>query len=144
MKNSTMKKIIKILFTIMQILILIAPLLLQYLSDKKMGVKRYLVFKKAMFSKGIYTSDMIFALKIMLILGSIICIVLLLIYYLKKRSNTCVKPLFIVTFINIVADAFVFSKGFEKLLAYHFFLIAISVIIILQYFKIALCNKILR
>jgi uncharacterized membrane protein len=97
-----------------------------------------------MFSKGIYTSDMIFALKIILILGSIICIVLLLIYYLKKRSNTCVKPLFIVTFINIAADAFVFSKGFEKLLAYHFFLIAISVIIILQYLKIALCNKIFR
>jgi len=87
MKNSTIKKIINILFTIMQALILIAPLLLQYLSDKKMGVKRYLVFKKVMFSKGIYTANMIFALKIMLILGSVICIVLLLIYYLKKKHN---------------------------------------------------------
>jgi len=141
MKNSTIKKIIKILFTIMQALILIAPLLLQYLSNKKMGVKRYLVFKNAMFSKGAYTTHMIFALKTILILGSVICIVLLIRYYLKKKSDSCVRSLFMATLINITANFFVFLKGFEKLLGYHFFLIAIFIIIVIQYLKIALCNK---
>jgi hypothetical protein len=141
MKNTVIKKITKIIITIVQVLILVAPLLLQYLSDKKMGVKRYLVFKKTMFSKEIFTSNIILAFKIMLILGSIICIFLLLNYFLKKINNTSVKSLLKVTLLNMAAAFCVFSKNFEELLAYHFFLVAIFVIIVLQYIKAVLDYK---
>ncbi|MFL0245661.1 hypothetical protein [Candidatus Clostridium stratigraminis] len=81
-------KIIKGLITILQLLTLSIPIVLQYLSDKKMGVERYLVFKKAMLSKSI--------------------------------------PV---------------PKPFEDLVTYHFFLIAIIIIVILQLVKVVLDRR---
>lgn len=141
MKNSVTKKIIKILLTIFQILILIPSVVLQYLSDKKMGVNRYLVFKKTMFSKEIFTPDVMLMFKIMLILGMTICIVFLAYHSLRKINNNSAKALLKLTLLNLVGIFYVFSKQFETMLAYHFFLIAIFVIIILQYLKLFLGYK---
>jgi hypothetical protein len=81
-------KIVKVSITILQLLTLSIPMVLQYLSDKKMGVERYLIFKKAMLSKSIFV-----------------------------------------------------PKPFENLLTYHFFLIAILIILILQLIKIVLDRR---
>jgi len=81
-------KIIKVSITILQLLTLSIPIILQYLSDKKMGIARYLIFKKAMLSKNIFV-----------------------------------------------------PKPFENLLTYHFFLIAILIILILQLIKIVLVRR---
>lgn len=88
MKSTVIKKITKVVITILQVLILSVPIVLQYLSDKKMGVKRYLVFKKAMYSKNIPVPEV-----------------------------------------------------FGNLLTYHFFLIAILIIIILQIIKIVINRR---
>jgi len=135
MKNRVIKTIIKNLITALQVILLIIPIVLQYLSDKKMGVKRYLVFKKMIFSKEIFTTRLMFMIKFMLIFGVIIGIVLLIHYSIKKVNIALVKSAFKVFILNSIAICFVFSKQFEGLLAYHFFLIAIFVIIILQYIK---------
>jgi len=86
-----------------------------------MEVKRYLVFKKEMFSKGVYTTHMIFALKTMLILGSVICIVLLISYYLKKKSDSCVKSLYMATLINITANFLCSQRVLKNYLGIIFF-----------------------
>lgn len=87
MKNRGIK-LIKVSITILQLITISGPIVLQYLSDKKMGVERYLVFKKAMFSKSI--------------------------------------PV---------------PKPFEDLSTYHFFLIAIIIIVILQLIKVVLGRR---
>lgn len=141
MKDSSIKKIIKTILTIVQVLMLIAPIILQYLSDKKMGVKRYLIFKQGVFSKEIFTTNAMFMLKIMLILGISIGIVILAYYSLKKINNFLVKPLLKLIIVEIVAIFCVFTKQFEELLTYHFFLIAVFVIVILQHIKVFLDYK---
>lgn len=135
MKNKKKEKIIRILICTLQVFILIPPIVLQYLSDKKMGVKRYLIFKKSIFPKEIFTSDLMFMYKVMLILGIIIGIILLVYYSIKKVNRALVKLAINVIILNFIAVVLVFSKPFEGLLTYHFFLIAIFVIIILQYIK---------
>ena len=75
----------------LQVLIIIPPLLLQYLSDRKMGLMRYLVFKKDVFSKEIFTSSLIFTYKSLLFLGIIFCIIFLIYSYTKKINNSLNK-----------------------------------------------------
>lgn len=88
MKSTVIKKITKAIITILQVLILSVPIVLQYLSDKKMGVKRYLIFKKAMYSKNVPVPEV-----------------------------------------------------FSNLLTYHFFLIAILIIVVLQIIKIVINRR---
>jgi hypothetical protein len=135
MKNKVVEKIIRILLSTLQVFILIPPIVLQYLSDKKMGVKRYLIFKKSIFPKEIFTSDVMFMIKLMLILGIIIGIILLVYYSSKKVNGALAKSAIKVIILNFITMVFAFSKTFEGLLTYHFFLIGIFVIIILQYMK---------
>jgi hypothetical protein len=135
MGNSVVKTIIKNIITALQVLILIIPSVLQYLSDEKMGVKRYLVFKKMIFSKEIFTPRLMVIFKLILILGVIIGIVLLIIYCIKKINSDLLKSAIKIIILNLLVIVFVFSKQFEGLLTYHFFLIAFSIIIILQYIK---------
>ena len=141
MKNLRIKTIIKILITIVQLFILIPPILLQYLSDKKMGVKRYLVFQKEMLPKEIFTDKIMFIYKFILILGIIISIVIVIHYSIMRLNSALKKSAITIIILNLLASFYVFSKLFDGLLAYHFFLIAIFVIIILQYIKILLDYK---
>lgn len=135
MENRVIKTIIKKVITTLQVIILIIPTMLQYLSDEKMGIKRYLVFKKMIFSREIFTPRLIVMFKLILILGVISGIVFLIIYCIKKINSGLLKPAIKVIILNLIAIVFVFSKQFEGLLTYHFFLIAIFIIIILQYIK---------
>ena len=135
MKNKVIEKTIKILSSTLQVLIFFSPIILQYLSDKKMGVKRYLIFKKSIFAKEIFTTNLMSMFKLMLILGIIIGIVLLVYYSIKKVNSALVKSAIKVIILNFIAMVFAFLEPFEGLLTYHFFLIAIFVIIILQYIK---------
>lgn len=138
MKNLRIKTIIKILITIVQVFILIPPVVLQYLSDKKMGVKRYLVFQKEILPKEIFTDKIMIIYKFILILGIIISITLLIHYSIMRLNSSLKKSVIRIIIFNLLASFYVFSKLFDGLLAYHFFLIAIFVIIILQYIKILL------
>ncbi|MCJ7689002.1 MAG: hypothetical protein MUO60_06760, partial [Clostridiaceae bacterium] len=131
-----MGKIIKILTSALQVIILIFPIVLQYLSDEKMGVKRYLVFKKSILLKETFTPNLMFMYKLMLIIGIIVGIVLLIYYSIKKVNSAMIKSSIKVAILNFIAMVFVFSKYFEELLTYPFFLIAIFGIIILQYIKL--------
>ena len=135
MKNKVIEKTNKILIPTLQVLILLPPIVLQYLSDKKMGVKRYLIFKKSIFPKELFTTNLMFMFKTMLILGIIIGIGLLIYYFIKKANNALIKSAIKITILNLIALVFVVSEHFQELLTYHFFLIAIFVIIILQYIK---------
>ncbi|MCB2291118.1 hypothetical protein LGK97_15410 [Clostridium sp. CS001] len=141
MKNRVVKTIIRNVITTLQMIILIIPTVLQYLSDKKMGVKRYLIFKKMLFSREIFTPGLIFTFKLMLILGVIIISILLIICYIKKINNNLLKPAIKVTILNLIAIVVIFSKQLEVLVTYHFFLIAIFIIVILQCVKAFFINE---
>lgn len=135
MKNST-NIVLKSTITLLQILILFPPLLLQYLSDRKMGVMRYLIFKKDVFSKELFTTNLIFTYRLLLFLGIAFCIIFFIYSYTKKACNFLIKPMFFLVLFNIFCLSCMFYYNFQILLTYHFFLIAFFVLIILQYVKI--------
>ena len=132
---------IKILITIAQVLILLPPIVLQYLSDKKMGIERYLVFKKDMLSKEIFTTNLMVMYKFMLFLGIIICTIIFIRNYIKKTNKTLRKSVVKVIILNLLVMICITSKQFEQVLTYHFFLIAFSAFLILQYTKVILDYK---
>jgi len=128
--------VLKIVISILQILILVPPLLLQYLSDRKMGVMRYLIFKKDAFSKEIFTPSFTFTYVGLLFLGIAFCIIFLIYSYTKRKNNSLIKPIIILLLYNLFCIVYIFYYKFQILISYHFFLIAILIIIFLQYIKI--------
>ena len=139
MKNST-NTVLKSTITLLQVLILVPPLLLQYLSDRKMGVMRYLIFKKDVFSKEIFTSSFTFTYRSLLFLGIIFCIIFLIYSHTKKINTPLIKPIGVLFILKLICLLCVFSYKFQILLSYHFFLISFFAIIILQYIKIILIS----
>lgn len=139
MKIST-TTILKRIITLLQLLILVPPLMLQYLSDRKMGVMRYLVFKKDMFSKEIFTSTFTFVYRSLLFSGIIFCIIFIIYCYTKKTKNSLIRPISTLFLWNLICLFYVFFYKPQILLTYHFFLIAFFIIIILQYLKIILIS----
>jgi hypothetical protein len=136
MKKRAVNKIIINLFTTLQVFLLTIPIMLQYLSDKKMGVNRYLVFKKMILSKDALVIKLVLMLKVILILGLIIGVVILACYFIKKLHIALVKSIIKIITLNLIGICFAFLDKFEGLLTYHFFLIAIFLIVILQYLKL--------
>jgi hypothetical protein len=107
--------LVKIIIPLLQVLIIIPPLLLQYLSDRKMGLMRYLVFKKDVFSKEIFTSSITFAYKSFLLSGIIFCIIFLIYSYTKKIKTSLIKPISALFLYNLLCLFYVFYNS----LYYH-------------------------
>ncbi|AKA72448.1 hypothetical protein [Clostridium scatologenes] len=129
---------IKIILTIMQMIVLIPGIVLEYLSDKKMGVIRYLVFKKQVYEQGIFNSSLMNMYKSLLIATFFIVIIMIIYKSIKIRSNKFIKSGLSTIIINLLCIIFIASKKALALEAYHFFVIAIFIIVILEYFKFIL------
>jgi hypothetical protein len=138
MEKRAVNKIIINLFTTLQVFLLTIPIVLQYLSDKKMGVNRYLVFKEMILYKDALVIKLVLMLKIILILGLIIGVVFFVRCFIKKFNIALVKSIIMIIALNLIGICFAFLDKFEGLLTYHFFLTAIFLIIIVQYLKLIL------
>ncbi|AKN32006.1 hypothetical protein Ccar_14495 [Clostridium carboxidivorans P7] len=129
---------IKIILTIMQMIVLIPGIVLEYLSDKKMGVIRYLVFKKQVYEQGIFNSSLMNMYKSILIAAFFIVIIMIIYKSIKIKSNKFIKSGLSTIIINLLCMIFIASKKAVALEAYHFFVIAIFIIVILEYLKFIL------
>jgi hypothetical protein len=135
--NSNKKQVIlRNILTFIQILVFIPSILLEYFSTEKMGVIRYLVFKKQRFEETLFNSHLINLYKLILILGILICIILLIYNYNKMRDIRLTKTIIAAIVSNLTGIIFIFNKHIELLNAYYFFLIAIFIITALQYIKL--------
>lgn len=135
--NSNKKQVIlRNILTLIQILVFIPSILLEYFSTEKMGVIRYLVFKKQRFEETLFNSHLINLYKLILILGILICIILLIYNYNKMRDIRLTKTIIAAIVSNLTGIIFIFNKHIELLNAYYFFLVAIFIITALQYIKL--------
>jgi hypothetical protein len=103
-----------------------------------MGVMRYLVFKKDLFAKEIFTSSFTYTYKNILLLAVILCIIFLIYSYTNKINYTLIKPISCVLVLQLLCILVISYSKFQILLTFHFFLISFFIIIILQYLKIIL------
>ncbi|NHC39813.1 hypothetical protein G6549_07520 [Bacillus sp. MM2020_1] len=118
------KKIIYFLVILVQFSGICIAIVLENLSSKKMGVARYLTYKKQEFESTLFTPANEHLLMYLLILGTIVCLALLLI---KKGGG-------VVLFAALVNSIGIIFIQFEKeLQAYHFFILGILIVLVIQY-----------
>ncbi|MFF2448466.1 hypothetical protein ACFVSW_15320 [Neobacillus sp. NPDC058068] len=116
------------LLTMLQFSGIILAIVLENLSAKKMGVARYLIFKKQQFESSYFTPQLTLIYTIILGIGAITCLLLLL---TKRKSWRKIIMLIIAAVANIIGIIFMqFSADLE---AYHFFIIGMFVVIAVQY-----------
>ncbi|MBU5298992.1 hypothetical protein KQI45_02725 [Clostridium sporogenes] len=126
--------IFNLILSIIQIIFILPALILENLSKKKMGVIRYLVFKKEEFSEGIFNANNLVIYKWILLFISIIIIIIFIVNMKKKLKYK--MNFFIIILLNISLFLFVSYKEIFKLEAYHFFIIEIFIIMIIEYIKL--------
>ncbi|NFH38106.1 hypothetical protein FDB99_18960, partial [Clostridium botulinum] len=117
--------ILNIILSIIQIIFILPALILENLAKKKMGVIRYLIFKKEEFSSGIFNANnLIISIYILLFIS--IIIIIIFIVNMKKKLK-CKINFFIIILLNIILFLLVSYESIFNLQAYHFFIIEIFI-----------------
>lgn len=121
------------MLTIIQFLSIICVIVLEYYSSEKMGVARYLVYKKQVFETTLFTPEMLNIDTYIFLAGAIICLILLMV---KAKGSGLGKfiSLSVATFANIMG--IIFLRIGTQLYAYHFFILGIMAVIVIQYIKL--------
>lgn len=129
MKNKSLSIITSILFLILQFLVLIGAVILEELSDKKMGVARYLAFKKVMYAETLFTPELLKVYMVILVGGCIICLVLFIVK-VRKSMERKTRSLLLAAVYHLIG---IYLLSAYQLSAYPFFLFGIMIVIIFQY-----------
>lgn len=132
MKNKLWVKIAYILTLIIQVGIIIGTFVIEYLTNKKAGVMHHVYYRRYQFENSIFSQNNINILKIVSILLIIIFLIFMINTILKNKSKV-VKIQVILTFIiSIMLYISISSKYFINMLAYHYFIMTFSVVLLLQ------------
>jgi hypothetical protein len=131
MKN--MKNLLIFILTlIVQLSGIILAMVLEDFSTKKMGVARYLVFKKQEFENTFFTPALMNIYSLILIFGATVCIIVFLIRLQKRRKGLI--SLFFAAIANLAGILFMHIG--PQLQTYYFFLIGIFIAVLIQYIRI--------
>ncbi len=125
------KRIMFFLSIFIQFSGIILAMIFEDLSDKKMGVARYLVFKNQEFSSTLFTPPLMNLYTVIFAVGAVTCMVLLFLRREKRRGNV---HLLLAAIANLAGILFIQFQ--PDLQAYHFFLIGIFIIIVFQYYRV--------
>jgi hypothetical protein len=120
--------LVYLLISLLQFSGIIAAIVLEDLSAKKMGVARYLVFKKQTFESTLLTPLLINIYTIIFVVGVVICLFLMI---TKGKNKSIVISLLGTAVANSIGIIIIQSK--MDLQAYPFFIIGIFIAIIVQY-----------
>lgn len=132
MKKLNLSSIIYRLVASIQSVIIVATFIIQYLTNKKAGVMHHVYYKKYQFENGIFSPENLQVQKIISTILIIIFLVLLA-YFMKKRVSKFFKvQLVITTILSIMLFIVVSSGYFASKLAYHYFIIAFSLVLVIQ------------
>lgn len=121
------KKIIYLLVVLLQFSGIILAIVLEDLSSEKMGVARYLAFKKQVFDSTLFTPFYMNIYTFILVVGAFVCLALLII----KRIGRYNLTLLFAALINIFGIIFIQFK--IELQAYYFFIIGLFIVLAIQY-----------
>jgi hypothetical protein len=123
--------IVFILTIILQFSVIIAAIVLEDLSTEKMGVARYLVYKKQEFESTFFTGVLMNLYTLILVIGAVVCTVFLMILWKRRKG---VFSLMFAIIANLGAIILILLS--PQLQAYYFFLIGTFIVIIIQYIRI--------
>ncbi|MBB6447143.1 hypothetical protein [Bacillus benzoevorans] len=131
-----MKKVILYsIFFILQYAVLSGAAVLEYLAPKKMGVARFLLYRKEIYGEAFFTDGLVKTYTIFLIAGCIICFVLFIVKLKKGKKHF---SLLMSALYNLIGLALLSA---EELSAYPFHILGIFIAIVLQYLFAAVIRK---
>jgi len=125
-----MKRTISFILTLFQTLLIIASLTLQYLSKKKMGVARFLIFYKSEFQRTLFNP---INLKVYVVVAIIVFIIILILTILKFKSRALMLLI-----CNSVLLILLTYKPFLNLKAGYFIIISLVLAEIIEIIKIGI------
>lgn len=126
---------IQLLILLFQVLTLIGAFVLEDLGDKKMGVARYLVFKKTELEETLFTPMLMNIYLAIFIAGALICLILLVRRLTAGKGGISQVFSLLLAFIGNGAGIYLLHYN-PDLEAYYFFIIAVGIAIILQYISL--------
>jgi len=118
-----------LVFFIFPLVVIGGAAILENLSSSKMGVNRYLLFKKTHYATTVFTPERIKLYTILLIVGLILCLFL----YFKTKMGSTRRLLIYLTAYQAIG---VVLLSLQNLSAYPIFGFGIAIIVILQYFLV--------
>lgn len=138
MKKSNLKNIAYALLNFVQLAIIVAVFVIQYLTNKKAGVMHHVYYKKYQYENSIFSSE---NLQIQKMISIVIAILLLalFIYITKKRNTKFFKvQVGIAEILSIMLYIVISSEYFASKLAYHYFIMAFALVLVIQIFIVIL------
>jgi hypothetical protein len=125
--------VFNIVLSILQTGMFVAVFVLEKYAAEKMGVARYLIYKKQWFENTMFTASLRNLYLFIFILGVVICFGLLVRKAKRKEKAT---SFFVAIIANMIGAIILQFK--VDLASYHFFVVIIMVIVAIQYWKILL------
>lgn len=138
MKRNRKAGILNVLFFILQLAIIAGAMVLEYLSHKKMGMMRYLVFKKRVYEETLFNSQYMYVYKWLFIIGVVIGLVWIAYAMVKIKNRKIIGMILFSIILHIIGIMLIVSPYMVQLKAYHFFFIAVMMDIVIQYVRIFL------
>lgn len=141
MNNKLLKKILYGVLALIQISIIVAVFVVQYLSDKKAGVMRHIYYRRYQFEQSILNSSNLNILSMVILIVTLILIALL-ISSIKSNKNLFYKvQITISILLGFMTLIVIKSNYFIEMLAYPYFIMAFVLVLILQ-ITVVLISKI--
>lgn len=132
MNNKLLKKILYGVLALIQISIIVAVFVVQYLSDKKAGVMRHIYYRRYQFEQSILNSSNLNILSMVILIVTLLLIVLL-INSIKGNKNLFYKvQIAISILVGLITLIVIKSNYFIEMLAYPYFIMVFIVVLILQ------------
>lgn len=135
MVKNKVRFIINMILSILQIVMITAVVLLERYSTQKMGVARYLTYKKMWFENKMFTPSLNHLYVFIFILGAVICFGILVRSF---KRNGKIGSFLVAVVANIIGVIILlFNTEFA---AYHFFILVIMAVVAIQYVKAFFIN----
>ena len=140
MKKNLLEKVMYILAVVLQVITIVGVFIVQYLTNKKAGVLRHVYYRKYQFENGIFSVDNINIYKIVVI-AFILLFIFMLIYVIKKNKSKFNKiQVSIGLLLSILLYIVMTSGYFVSKVAYHYFIMAFALVLLIQIIVIATTN----
>ena len=132
MKNKLWVKILYILTLITQVGIVIGTFVVEYLTNKKAGVMHHVYYKRYQFEDSIFSKSNISIQKIILIILIAIFLILAIMALRSKRNRFFKLQSILTLLISLILYIVMSSSYFINMLAYHYFIMAFALVLIIQ------------
>jgi len=132
------KKISNYIISILQIFIFIAVILLGYFSRNKMSVIRYVVYKNNEFQTTILSQQFITLYKTLMLVSATLFVILLILSYTKAKLSVNKTFSIIGTLLSVWGIAIFYLNEVLDLRSLPFFMLTIFIIVILQFIKLVI------